>query len=37
MMASEGNRVGALEWFTLTESLFPKDREMEAVRKSIER
>jgi hypothetical protein len=37
MMASEGNRVGALEWFTLTESLFPNDREMEAVRKSIER
>jgi tetratricopeptide (TPR) repeat protein len=37
MLAAEGNRTAAIEWFTLTESLFPNDREMAAVRKSIER
>jgi tetratricopeptide (TPR) repeat protein len=35
--AASGSRAAAIEWFTLTESLFPNDREMAAVRKSIER
>jgi tetratricopeptide (TPR) repeat protein len=35
MLASEGDRSGALAWLTLVADLFPNDRELDAIRRSL--
>ena len=35
MLADEGDRAGALEWLNLVSEIFPDDRELDAIRRSI--